>query len=490
MGFFDIFRKKTPPPSEAPIPEPEAPALAEDVSDTSPTTDIPAAANIVSSAAAPQEQKRKKRDPLFVDAVDAAVESEMASSVINTQEQVPINEPSMQESAALAQYKLPDIRILRPSLPTPQENVTFCAAMQVLLNDALDSFDLPNKIVRVRQGPRFTQFETELVPGQRLNTLTRERDNLSCAIGHEILQIQPVLGVRSTVSFEIENPRFMPVPLRKLLEADSLQQNPSSLAFAVGEDMTGSDVICDLAKCSHLLIGGATGTGKTVCLDTILLSILFRARPTDVRFVFIDLSSATLDYQIPHLLVPPVTNPTRAKGLLYWAEYEMQNRYTLLAGSRKRELKSYNDLQWEQFSPELAHIVVMIDGLEQLFASRDKEALKGTQSVLLNLLRSGQAVGIHLVATAQALSVRSIPQAIKAAFPSKICFATASSEQSRAFLDFNGAEQLAGTGDMLYRPQFASRPTRVQGCTVSPEEVQMTMNYINQALDSTPPPVG
>ena len=359
------------------------------------------------------------------------------------------------------------------------------AAIQALghkLEHTLDSFGIQAKVVHVTTGPTITRFELSPGPGVKVSRIVSLSDDIALNLAAMGVRIEAPIPGKSAIGIEIPNKETSPVLLRGLLESPEFSQSSSPLTAALGRDIQGNPILCDLAKMPHLLIAGATGSGKSVCINAILMSILFRSSPDDVRMMMIDPKVVELSVYngIPHLLSPVVTDPKKAANTLNWAVNEMVRRYGLFADKAVRDINSYNaaaavaidrgDDEYEK----LPLILFVIDELSDLMATTPTEV----EDAIARLTAMARAAGIHLIIATQRPSVDVITGVIKANIPSRIAFAVASQVDSRTILDMGGAEKLLGKGDMLYYPQSSAKPIRGQGAFVTDTEVERVLSWL------------
>lgn len=349
------------------------------------------------------------------------------------------------------------------------------------LEDTLQSFGIDAQVKQVTHGPAITRFELELASGINVRRITSITDNIALSMAASGVRIEAPIPGKSLVGIEVPNAEINSVTLREVLESDAMSRAESTLAVALGKDIAGSPIICDLSRMPHLLIAGATGSGKSVCINGIINSILFRSSPKQVRMILIDPKVVELQCYngIPHLLIPVVSDPHKAAGALTWAVTEMMERYHKFTAKGVREITGYNAALGEE-EEALPRIVVIIDELADLMMACKKDV----EESICRLAQLARAAGIHLVVATQRPSVDVITGLIKANIPSRIAFAVSSNIDSRTILDGVGAEKLLGRGDMLYSPSGARHPMRVQGCFVSDGEVNRVTGFIRSHADA------
>ena len=345
------------------------------------------------------------------------------------------------------------------------------------LNEALASFKIDAHIINVTRGPSVTRYEVELAKGVRLSKLTTAADDLALNLGATGVRIAPIPDRVSVVGIEVPNRAVNTVSLREVIDSKEFHNAKSKSSFAVGKDIGGKCIVGNIAKLPHMLIAGTTGSGKSVCMNSIIISLLYKASPDDVKLIMVDPKMVELGIYngIPHLLIPVVTDPKKAAGSLQWAVTEMLRRYKAMSDAGVRDLESYNSIvEAEEDGKKLPQVVVIIDELADLMLVAAKEV----EESICRIAQMGRAAGIHLIIATQRPSADVITGLMKANIPSRIAFAVASAMESRIILDTQGAEKLVGKGDMLYAPIGCGKPKRVQGCFVSDPEVEAVASYV------------
>ena len=353
------------------------------------------------------------------------------------------------------------------------------------LNETLASFKIEAHIVNVTRGPSVTRYEVELEKGVRLNKLTSSADDIALSLGATGVRIAAVPEKISVVGIEVPNKAVTTVSLREVIDSNEFTSAKSKSSFAVGKDIGGKCIVGNIAKLPHMLIAGTTGSGKSVCMNSIIISLLYKASPEDVKLIMVDPKMVELGIYngIPHLLIPVVTDPKKAAGSLQWAVTEMMRRYKYMSDAGVRDLESYNAMieNEEIEGNKLPQVVVIIDELADLMLVAAKEV----EESICRIAQMGRASGIHLVIATQRPSADVITGLMKANIPSRIAFAVASAMESRIILDTQGAEKLVGKGDMLFAPIGTGKPQRVQGCFVSDPEVEAVATYVKNNFTTT-----
>lgn len=351
------------------------------------------------------------------------------------------------------------------------------------LQKTLYSFGVQAKVENVSVGPAITRYELKPAEGVRVSKIANLADDIALNLAAETIRIEAPIPGKQAVGIEVPNTEKETVHFREVVESDDFQNSKSKLSVALGKDVAGNMEIADIAKMPHALIAGATGSGKSVCINTLITSIIYKAKPSEVKFVMVDPKVVELSVYngIPHLLIPVVTDPKKAAGALAWAVQEMDNRYNLFAQKGVRDLKGYNAMAEKEGIGTLPQIVIIIDELADLMMVAAKEV----EDSICRLAQKARAAGMHLIIATQRPSVDVITGIIKANIPSRIAFAVSSQVDSRTILDQVGAEKLLGKGDMLFYPSGAPKPVRVQGAFVSDEEVEKIVSFVKSNGEAT-----
>ena len=367
------------------------------------------------------------------------------------------------------------------------------------LVDTLSSFGIDVQIINIVRGPSVTRFEIQLERGVKFSRITALSDDIALSLGADTVRIAPIPD-KLAVGIEVPNKTVQMVALRDVIGSRAFEKSKANLSVALGKDITGTAQVIDLAKMPHLLIAGTTGSGKSVCINSILISLLYKSSPEDVRLIMIDPKMVELgNYNgIPHLLIPVVTDPKKASGALSWAVSEMERRYALFAATGVRGLEDYNQIVRQQLEQQAQEPEIQIDGEESPAPSRRLEVLpqivivideladlmmvaaKEVETSICRIAQKARAAGMHLVVATQRPSTDVITGLMKSNIPSRIAFAVASQVESRIILDTTGAEKLIGKGDMLYSPISLNKPLRIQGCFVSTEEIERVISHVKQ----------
>lgn len=394
-------------------------------------------------------------------------------------------------------HNYPPVSLLEPSLPTDAKlSLDEKNSTGELLVNTLKSFGVQTKIIDISQGPAVTRYELQPSAGVKISKITNLADDIALNLAASGVRIEAPIPNKAAVGIEVPNKKVSVVKMRELIDSNAFVLAKSKLTVALGRDIAGNVTLADLAKMPHTLIAGATGSGKSVCINSIIISLLYKATPSEVRFLMVDPKVVELGIYngIPHLLVPVVTDPRKAAGALNWAVSEMLNRYKLFADANVRDLEAYNRsvAEWNEKvekekqsgqNPEgikqnpLPQIVIIIDELADLMMAAPNEV----EDSICRLAQMARAAGMHLVIATQRPSVDVITGIIKANIPSRIAFAVSSQVDSRTILDMGGAEKLLGRGDMLFSPVGSPKPTRIQGCFVSDKEIESVVTYVKNS---------
>lgn len=344
------------------------------------------------------------------------------------------------------------------------------------LIDTLKSFGVEAKILEVTKGPNITRYELQPSAGVKVSKIVNLADDIALNLAATGVRIEAPIPGKAAVGIEVPNKNAATVTLREMLETSEFRDFKAKTAFAVGKDISGQTMVADLSKMPHLLIAGATGSGKSVCINTLIASLIYKASPDDVRLLMIDPKVVELKVYngLPHLLIPVVTDPRKAAGALNWAVTEMLRRYKLFSESNVRNLAGYNEYLVSEGEKTMESVIIVVDELADLMMAAPHEV----EDAICRLAQMGRAAGMHLVIATQRPSVDVITGLIKANIPSRIAFAVASQIDSRTILDMMGAEKLLGKGDMLYLPYGAAKPIRLQGAFISDKEVEDLVNFV------------
>ncbi|MDO4268615.1 MAG: DNA translocase FtsK 4TM domain-containing protein [Eubacteriales bacterium] len=409
----------------------------------------------------------------------AAVQAENTEAAVQQQ----IKE---KEEAPKKEYVFPPVSLLkRGSRIVGSHSEKEYKETAIKLQQTLRNFGVGVTVTNISCGPSVTRYELHPEQGVKVSKIVGLADDIKLSLAAEDIRIEAPIPGKSAVGIEVPNKENNTVYLRDLLESDNFKNHPSRLAFAVGKDIGGQVVVTDIAKMPHLLIAGATGSGKSVCINTLIMSIIYKSKPEDVKLIMVDPKVVELSVYngIPHLLIPVVTDPKKASGALNWAVAEMTDRYKKFAEYNVRDLKGYNakienikDIDDDKKPSRLPQIVIIVDELADLMMVSPGEV----EDSICRLAQLARAAGIHLVIATQRPSVNVITGLIKANVPSRIAFSVSSGVDSRTIIDMNGAEKLLGKGDMLFYPAGFPKPQRVQGAFVSDQEVQQVVDFLTE----------
>ncbi len=447
----------------------------------------------VKSERKPKQQPQPKPEPVF-DFEDELPDAGFAPVTVPPIEQPKPQKPSKAEveaeTAAVAneidraaqttpEYEFPPIDLLRKGTAATVDGRDEIALNRDRLETTLHSFGVAANIVGVTRGPTVTRYDLELDAGVKLTKLTNLSSDLALSLGVMNVRIAPIPDKISTVGVEVPNKIVSIVYLRDIIDSPAFKNASSSLSFAIGKDISGECVVGNIAKLPHMLIAGTTGSGKSVCLNSLLLSLLYKSTPEQVRLIMIDPKMVELGIYngIPHLFVPVVTDPKKAAGALQWAVVEMLKRYRLFSEAGVRDLAGYNAHQKKTGGETMPQVVIVVDELADLMLVASKDV----EESICRVAQMGRASGMHLIIATQRPSADVITGLMKANIPSRIAFAVSSAMESRIILDSAGAEKLIGMGDMLYSPLGSGKPMRIQGAYVSDEEREDVIDFIKRS---------
>ena len=400
---------------------------------------------------------------------------------------MPLKKPAPEELNFSDVYTLPPINLLNPV----QRKLTQADIDSEIdrnskkLVEALQSFGVQTKLVGVSRGPSVTRYELQPAPGVKISKITGLQDDIALNLASAGVRIEAPIPNKSAVGIEVPNKARDTVFFRELVDTTEFKKSfDKKLETVLGKDISGAMVTCNIAKMPHLLIAGTTGSGKSVCVNSIIMSILMKSTPQDVRLIMVDPKKVEfMMYNgIPHLLIPVVTDPKKAAGALAWAVNEMLNRYKQFSDNNVRDFSGFNELASDPDSglKKMSHIVIFIDELADLMMASPKDV----EDSIVRLAQMARAAGMHLVIATQRPTVNVVTGLIKANIPSRIALMVASQTDSRVILDVSGAEKLLGNGDMLYMPVGLPKPVRVQGCFVSDKEVERVVEFIKQTFQA------
>ncbi len=455
-------------PAAPPKPVPEkAPALTENVR----PLDIEDAAHIagveihsadMDDAAAPQPT---------VERIDRDLEAAQVAAEIQAGQEEPKEE-----------YLFPPVELLNKSGPDTAEEDESLDEVEAQLENAIRSYGVGASIVGAVHGPTITRYELKLEQGVKLNKITNLAGDIALSLGVSSVRIAPIPDKISTVGVEVPNRNVKTVWLGDVIDSNAFRKAKSKTSVAIGKDISGNVIVGNIAKMPHVLIAGTTGSGKSVCINSLILSLLYKSTPDEVRMIMIDPKLVELGIYngMPHLYVPVVTDSKKAAGALQWSVVEMLKRYRLFSEAGVRDLEGYNAIQKSQGEATLPSVVIIIDELADLMMVAAKEV----EESICRVAQMGRAAGMHLVVATQRPSADVITGLMKANIPSRIAFAVSSSLESRIILDQQGAEKLVGSGDMLYSPIGVGKPTRVQGAFVTDEEREEIINFVKREAEA------
>ena len=446
----------------------------------------------------PSERQNKEYDDItkvtenFMLKTKSENSSEKTSSELSEEDMKQKLENSSKDVSAGGDYNFPPLEILNKSDNPHEGDIT--AELNnngKMLVDILKSFNVQTRIIDISRGPAVTRYELQPASGVKISKITTLADDIALNLASSGVRIEAPIPGKAAVGVEIPNKVVSVVKMRELISSNKFTSAKSKLTVVLGRDISGEIMTADLAKMPHLLIAGSTGSGKSVCINSFIISILYNAKPDEVKLLMIDPKVVELGVYngIPHLLVPVVTDPRKAAGALNWAVNEMLNRYKRFAENNVRDLDSYNDLiernpcltdKEGEVLEKMPQIVIIIDELSDLMMAAPNEV----EDYICRLAQMARAAGMHLVIATQRPSVDVITGIIKANIPSRIALAVSSQIDSRTILDMSGAEKLLGRGDMLFSPVGSPKPIRVQGCYVTDREIEKVIDFIKNSQES------
>ncbi len=442
------------------LPEESKPRTAASSQPSAEADDSVAGADTAAEATTPQTEPAEKAESLSEEE-----HAEIAQELEEAFEKIP--------------YTFPDFSLLNNASGSADsaDSRTELKETATKLIATLKSFNVEAKLLNVSKGPTVTRYELKPGDGVKVSKIVGLSDDIALRLAATGVRIEAPIPGREAIGIEIPNKTIATVSIREVLDSEEFRRFPSKLAFALGKDIAGKNVVVDLGKMPHLLIAGATGSGKSVCINTLITSIIYKADPNEVKLLMVDPKVVELNVYngIPHLMIPVVTDPRRASGALYWAVQEMTRRYAMFAECNVRDVKGYNEMILESGGENtMPHIVIIIDELADLMMVAPGEV----EDSICRLAQMARAAGMHLVIATQRPSVDVITGIIKANIPSRIAFAVSSQVDSRTILDAGGADKLLGRGDMLFSPVGSSKPLRLQGAFISDKEVERVVEFI------------
>lgn len=463
-GKSPDMKEIAPEPAEEPVPEPEeSPSFV--INRAEPAPDVQEAESFAEELYEPVRESKKKSGAM------AAAEMERVAAAVAADEAKPKKA-----------YHFPPMNLLKRGNKTSGESDAHLRETAMKLQQILQNFGVSVTVTNVSCGPAVTRYELQPEMGVKVSKIVGLTDDIKLNLAAPDIRIEAPIPGKAAVGIEVPNKENSAVMLRDLLETAEFKNSQSKISFAAGKDIAGKVVVADIAKMPHLLIAGATGSGKSVCINTLIMSILYKASPEEVKLIMIDPKVVELSVYngIPHLMIPVVTDPKKAAGALNWAVAEMMRRYQAFAEQNVRDMKGYNEkaasspaIDGEELKM-MPQIVIIVDELADLMMVAPGDV----EEAICRLAQLARAAGIHLVVATQRPSVNVITGLIKANMPSRIAFSVSSGVDSRTIIDMNGAEKLLGKGDMLFYPSGYQKPARVQGAFVTDKEVQSVVEYL------------
>jgi DNA segregation ATPase FtsK/SpoIIIE, S-DNA-T family len=449
--------------------------------------------NVLKKEVPSQEVTSKDKEINFIKDEDFGLEDSMEQETeVDSLEEEKTEEPKnfqevllTESSSQKIKYNFPNFNLLAKSKIRIGENLkaeTLGTSNKKKLEETLLSFGVEAKVVHVTVGPAVTRYELTPSPGVKVSKIVALSDDISLNLATSGIRIEAPIPGKAAIGIEVPNKDTTPVLLSDVVSSEEFIKFPSKLAFALGKDISGGRVVADISKMPHLLVAGATGAGKSVCINSLIVSLLYKATPEEVKLLMIDPKVVELGIYngIPHLLIPVVTDPKKAAGALNWAVVEMTQRYKSFAEKGVRDIHGYNNLVRETEGEPLPQIVIIIDELADLMMVAPNDV----EDAICRLAQMARAAGMHLVIATQRPSVDVITGIIKANIPSRIAFAVTSQVDSRTILDMGGAEKLLGKGDMLFYPVGEPKPIRVKGSFVSDKEVEKVVQFVKNQKEA------
>lgn len=428
----------------------------------------------------------KVQDPVENSTISGTPARENVEKLSNKEaREAMLTEEELNQPQAVKKYKKPPISLLERAAGGAKTNNSLLTAKAQKLEETLRNFHVDARVVQVTQGPTVTRYEIQPAVGVKVNSIVRLADDIALNLEAKSIRIEAPIPGKAAVGIEVENDAVTMVRLREIIDSDEFKNSKSKITFAVGKDISGKAIVADLKSMPHLLIAGSTGSGKSVCINSIITSLLYKANPDEVKLILVDPKVVELgNYNgIPHLLIPVVTDPSKAAAALNWAVAEMTDRYKKFAEEGVRDLESYNEYVRANEEPEkvMPQVVIIIDELADLMMAAPSQI----EESICRLAQMARAAGMHLIVATQRPSVDVITGVIKANIPSRIAFAVSSQVDSRTILDMQGAEKLVGKGDMLFNPMGMGKPIRVQGTFVTDSEVHKVIDYVKSQVENS-----
>jgi S-DNA-T family DNA segregation ATPase FtsK/SpoIIIE len=426
-----------------------------------------------------QKWEERKRIRVMEQQIEIPIENKQAEAVSQVIDLFPVNEKESTETTDDGYYTFPTDGLLNPPV-TVMNDTKWLLEQEEILNETLQNFNVGASVVNVTQGPSVTRFEVQPEPGVKVNKITNLSDDIKLSLAARDIRMEAPIPGKHTIGIEVPNQKSRPVYINEIIQSSIFKESTSPLTAVLGLDIAGNPIVTDLKKMPHGLIAGATGSGKSVCINTILVSLLFKASPEDLKLLLIDPKMVELApyNRIPHLVSPVITDVKAATAALKWAVEEMERRYELFAHTGVRDINRFNELaiKHKQYSDKLPFIVIVIDELADLMMMSPADV----EEAICRIAQKARACGIHLIVATQRPSVDVITGLIKANIPTRIAFSVSSQVDSRTIIDISGAEKLLGRGDMLFLENGSSKPVRLQGTFVSDEEIDLVVGHVRE----------
>ncbi len=396
-----------------------------------------------------------------------------------------LTKEDINSAPVVKKYKKPPVSLLEKPSGVSKTNGRLLTEKAEKLEETLRNFHVDARVIQVTQGPTVTRYEIQPAVGVKVNSIVRLADDIALNLEAKSIRIEAPIPGKAAVGIEVENDSVTMVHMREIIDSQEFKESKSKITFAVGKDISGRAIVADLKSMPHLLIAGSTGSGKSVCINGIIISLLYKANPDEVKLILVDPKVVELgNYNgVPHLMIPVVTDPNKAAAALNWAVAEMTDRYKKFAEEGVRDLESYNESVRanEEYDKVMPQVVIIIDELADLMMAAPSQI----EESICRLAQMARAAGMHLIVATQRPSVDVITGVIKANIPSRIAFAVSSQVDSRTILDMQGAEKLVGKGDMLFNPMGMGKPVRIQGAFISDSEVNKVIDYVKSQVKET-----
>ncbi len=434
----------------------------------------------------PQTEPKAQAQSTATAAAKGTADKEIVEKISNKEaKEAMLTTEEINQTQTPEKYKKPPVSLLEKAAGGSQTPAAVLQEKAMKLEETLRNFHVDARVIQVTQGPTVTRYEIQPAVGVKVSSIVRLADDIALNLEAKSIRIEAPIPGKAAVGIEVENESVTMVRLREIIDSDAFKKSKSKITFAVGKDISGNAIVADLKSMPHLLIAGSTGSGKSVCINSIITSFIYKADPNEVKLILIDPKVVELgNYNgIPHLMIPVVTDPSKAAAALNWAVAEMTDRYKKFADEGVKDLESFNEFVRANGEENrvMPQVVIIIDELADLMMAAPSQI----EESICRLAQMARAAGMHLIVATQRPSVDVITGVIKANIPSRIAFAVSSQVDSRTILDMQGAEKLVGKGDMLFHPMGMGKPIRVQGTFVSDGEVHKVIEFVKGQVETT-----